>query len=181
MNESKKFATFTLAAVMVVAAFVGGRLYTKNEYEGYLETMKAGYDADIAGMQLARENAINAYEADIDGCNRVITRLSNENETLQNQVDYYSAGYIEDHSDWQDCHTALSFIDLWLPDIYEIDTKAPVPIIYMKDGTVLSFDSNNCMIEIPMPQNPNLTYRDDIELSDTVKELYFGKEAKLYE
>lgn len=181
MNESKKFATLTLAAVMAVAAFVGGRLYTKNEYEGYLETMKAGYDADIAGMQLARENTINAYEADIDGCNRVITRLSSENESLQNQVDYYSAGYIEDHSDWQDCHTALTFIDLWLPEIYEIDTKAPVPVIYMRDGTVWSFDSNNRMIKIPMPQNPNLTYREDIKLSDTVKELYFGKEAQLNE
>lgn len=130
----KAFLAIAASIACAVSGFVVGRVTMANQAQKVLDDVKAGYDADIAGMTQYQQSTVTSYEADIEG--------------IKKQLDFYYAGYVEDHSDWQDCCAALKFIDEHVDEIYQVDCSAPIPTVYLKDGRIFKPSEDHVMIEV---------------------------------
>ncbi len=124
------------------------------------------WEAKYETLRIEKESTKDALSADIDGLISMIQRLEEKSAS-------YEGDNYENHSDWLDCHAALTYIDCHLGEIYEIDTHNPVPVIYMIDGRVMSTNDEHEVVQISMPPNAVLTPRSDIELSAEVKAKFF--------
>ena len=102
----------------------------------------------VKSVRIEEEQARTALKVNIDTLNSRINDLETEKRMLQKQLDYYTAGYLQDHSDWLDSQSALSFIEGQLTEIDRIDNQAPIPVIYLKDGSKVVADANHDYIRV---------------------------------
>ena len=102
----------------------------------------------VKSVRIEEEQARTALKVNIDTLNSRINDLETEKHMLQKQLDYYTAGYLQDHSDWLDSQSALSFIEGQLTEIDRIDNQAPIPVIYLKDGSKVVADANHDYIRV---------------------------------
>lgn len=159
MNKRTRLFAIRLAGTSIVAVvcLFAGIIIGKGSAANDMAENNRIWQQNVDKVRVESTQANTALQANINNLQKEVHDLEIKNNALQSQVDYFSAGYIEDHSDWMDCHHALSFINAQLADIDKIDTQAPVPVIYMKDGRTMSANTNHEIVEIvTAPEAPTV-------------------------
>ncbi len=157
MNKRTRLFAIRLAGTSIVAAvcLFAGIIIGKGSAANDMAENNRIWQQNVDKVRAENAQTNTALQANIDNLQKEVNDLEIKNNALQSQVDYFSAGYIEDHSDWMDCYSALSFIDAQLDNIEKIDTIAPVPVIYMKDGRAMTANADHEIVEVKYPNKPD--------------------------